>query len=251
MPRPLKVFTNAITRVMSSPGAGAPRDVEAATAGIVRRGRVTLKKYLTGYFACAYRDTFETRLDGVSSTVTRRITMTTLTKSATPTGIPAAVLPRLIDEGHGPNPWYGADVQSALEDVDATLAARRPAPGRHNIAEIALHHAFWLHEVRGRLIGGTVEAFALPGEDWFVWEGGAEPLVGRREADARDRGGASSRRRGRDRGRRSAVTTRPRRALRSGPRHRRAWRLPRGPNPAGEGAGSLTCAGASARRATL
>ena len=101
--------------------------------------------------------------------------MTTLTKSATPIGIPAAVLPRLIDEGHGPNPWYGTDVQSALEDVDAALAARRPAPGRHNIAEIVLHHAFWLHEVRGRLIGGTVEAFALPGEDWFVWEGGAEP----------------------------------------------------------------------------
>ena len=125
MPRPLRVFTNAITRVMSSPGAGAPRDVEAATAGIVRRGRVTLKKYLTGYFACAYRDTFETRLDGVINRHPED-TMTTLTKSATPTGIPAAVLPRLIDEGHGPNPWYGADVQSAVEDVDAALAARRP-----------------------------------------------------------------------------------------------------------------------------
>ena len=47
--------------------------------------------------------------------------MTTLSKSATPTGIPAAVLPRLIDEGHGPNAWYGADIESALEDVDAAL----------------------------------------------------------------------------------------------------------------------------------
>ena len=99
--------------------------------------------------------------------------MATLTKTATPTGIPAAVLPRLIDEGHGPNPWYGADILSALEDVDANLAARRPQTGRHNIAEITLHHAFWVHEVRGRLLGGSAEPFALPGEDWFAWEGGA------------------------------------------------------------------------------
>jgi hypothetical protein len=101
--------------------------------------------------------------------------MATLIKSATPTGIPAAVLPRLIDEGHGPNPWYGADVLSAVEAVEAALAARRPAPGRHNIAEIALHHAYWLHEVRGRLIGGNAVAFPLPGEDWFAWDA-ASPL---------------------------------------------------------------------------
>lgn len=97
--------------------------------------------------------------------------MTTATKTPTPTGIPAAVLPRLIDEGHGPGAWYGADIQSAIEDVDAAQAVRRPAPGRHNIAEIALHHAYWLHEVRGRLSGGTADAFVLPGEDWFTWEG--------------------------------------------------------------------------------
>jgi hypothetical protein len=101
--------------------------------------------------------------------------MATVTKTATPAGIPAAVLPRLLDEGHGPNAWYGADVQSALAEVDAALAARRPKPGRHNIAEIALHHAFWLHEVRGRLLGGTADAFPLQGEDWFDWDGKAGP----------------------------------------------------------------------------
>jgi hypothetical protein len=99
--------------------------------------------------------------------------MTIATKTATPTGIPAAVLPRLLDEGHGPNAWYGSDIQSAVEGVDAALASRRPAPDRHNIGEIALHHAFWLHEVRGRLTGGTTDTFVLPGEDWFVWDGGA------------------------------------------------------------------------------
>jgi hypothetical protein len=101
--------------------------------------------------------------------------MAAITKTATPAGIPTAVLNRLVDEGHGPNAWYGADVQSALADVDAALAARRPKPGRHNIAEIALHHAFWLHEVRGRLLGGTADAFPLRGEDWFDWDGTAGP----------------------------------------------------------------------------
>jgi hypothetical protein len=101
--------------------------------------------------------------------------MSTLTKTPTPAGIPAAVLPRVIEEGHGPDAWYGADVQSALGDVDATLAARRPKPGRHNIAEIALHHAFWLHEVRRRLLGSTSDPFPLQGEDWFEWDGGAAP----------------------------------------------------------------------------
>lgn len=101
--------------------------------------------------------------------------MAILTKTPTPTDIPAAVLPRVIEEGHGPDAWYGADIQSALADVDAMLAARRPKPGRHNIAEIALHHAFWLHEVRRRLLGSTPDAFPLQGEDWFEWEGGREP----------------------------------------------------------------------------
>lgn len=100
--------------------------------------------------------------------------MSTTTKTLTPAGIPSAVFPRLIDEGHGPEPWYGADIQSAIAPVDAAAAARRPRPGRHNIGEIALHHAFWLHEVRGRLLGGGTEPFPLPGEDWFAWDDGAE-----------------------------------------------------------------------------
>ena len=117
--------------------------------------------------------------------------MATLTKTATPTGIPAAVLPRLIDEGHGPNPWYGADIQSALEDVDATLAARRPQAGRHNIAEIALHHAFWVHEVRGRLSAAPPSRSRCRARTGS--RGRAAPaFVGRREEDARGRGGASA-----------------------------------------------------------
>lgn len=97
--------------------------------------------------------------------------MSTMTKTPTPAAVPAAVLPRLIDEGHGPDAWYGADIVTAVGGVEATTAARRPGPGRHNIAEIALHHAYWTREVRARLVGAPAEPFVLEGEDWFAWDG--------------------------------------------------------------------------------
>jgi hypothetical protein len=48
--------------------------------------------------------------------------------------------------------------------------------GRHNIAEIALHHAFWVREVRRRLAGSVTEPFPLEGEDWFELADG-KPLA--------------------------------------------------------------------------
>ena len=96
--------------------------------------------------------------------------MPTMTKTPTPAAIPTAVLPRVLDEGHATNPWYGADIVSALGGVDAETAARRPQPGRHNVAEIALHHAYWVREVRSRLTGTHDGPFVLDGEDWFDWD---------------------------------------------------------------------------------
>jgi hypothetical protein len=90
-------------------------------------------------------------------------------KTPTPAGLPSALLLRLLDEGHAPEPWHGAGFLVALEGVDAERAARRPGPGRHNIGELALHHAHWMHVVRGRLTGAALEPFVLEGEDWFDW----------------------------------------------------------------------------------
>ena len=94
-------------------------------------------------------------------------TSTEATPSLSPF-VPASVLPRLLDEGHTTRAWYGADLLTALADVDAATAARRPAEGRHCVGEIALHHAYWLHEVGTRL-GAPAEPFPLEGEDWFEW----------------------------------------------------------------------------------
>jgi DinB superfamily len=92
-------------------------------------------------------------------------TMSTTTKNAP--AIDAGLSTRLLQEGYGPGAWHGPDLKAALADVTPALAFWRPAPGRHNIAEIALHHAYSVRAVRAQLSGRPAEAFVLAGEDWF------------------------------------------------------------------------------------
>jgi hypothetical protein len=87
--------------------------------------------------------------------------------TATATSTP---LTRLLDEGYGPGAWHGPDLKAALADVDQAMACRRPAPARHNIAEIALHHAYCIRSVRAQLSGTPAAPFVLEGEDWFPIE---------------------------------------------------------------------------------
>ena len=94
-----------------------------------------------------------------------------MTTTAQPRSTGAAA--RILEEGYGPGAWHGPDMRAALADVSAADAFRRPAPGRHHIAEIAVHHAYYVHSVRERLTGGTIEAFPFAGEDWFPLEAGA------------------------------------------------------------------------------
>ena len=75
---------------------------------------------------------------------------------------------RVLREGYGPGAWHGPDLKAALADVTSALAFWRPGPGRHNIAEIALHHAYCARAVRTQVSGRPSEPFVLPGEDWFA-----------------------------------------------------------------------------------
>lgn len=79
-----------------------------------------------------------------------------------------AIESRILSEGWGPGAWHGADLKAALADVTPAVAFWRPAPGRHNIAEIALHHAFFARSVRTQVSGRPAEPFVLPGEEWFT-----------------------------------------------------------------------------------
>src|SRR5688572_31002957 len=92
----------------------------------------------------------------------------TIEKTPTPSGLHQSVLARVLDEGYGPGAWHGPDMKAALEEVTPTRAFWRPSPERHNIAEIALHHAYFIRSVRAQLSGTTPEPFVLEGEDWFV-----------------------------------------------------------------------------------
>src|SRR5512133_131824 len=78
-----------------------------------------------------------------------------------------AISSRIIEEGYGPGAWHGADFHAALADVTARNAFWRPGTGRHNIAEIALHHASCVRSVIGQLTGKEEAPFPLEGSDWF------------------------------------------------------------------------------------
>ena len=78
------------------------------------------------------------------------------------------IFSRLLDEGYGPGAWHGADLKAALADVSVKLAFWRPGQERHNIAEIALHQAYYAHSVRGRLLASPIEPFVREGDDWFT-----------------------------------------------------------------------------------
>ena len=95
-------------------------------------------------------------------------TTTMSTKTETPNGRDPRALARVLEEGYGPGAWHGADLKAALAEVSPELAFRRPAPGRHNIAEIALHHAYCVRGVRAKLDGVDPEPFVLEGDDWFT-----------------------------------------------------------------------------------
>jgi hypothetical protein len=74
---------------------------------------------------------------------------------------------RVLNEGYGSGAWHGPDLKAALADVTPAFAFWRPGAGRHNIAEIALHHAYFARSVRAQISGRSAEPFVLEGEDWF------------------------------------------------------------------------------------
>jgi hypothetical protein len=73
----------------------------------------------------------------------------------------------LIDEAFRGPSWHGPALLASLRGVTPALAVWRPAEGRHNIWEIAVHAAYWKYAARRRL-SGERERFLLKGSNWFV-----------------------------------------------------------------------------------
>jgi uncharacterized damage-inducible protein DinB len=74
---------------------------------------------------------------------------------------------RQLDQAYDRKSWHGTNLRGALRAVDAEAATWRPNAGRHNIAEIAVHAAYWKYSVLRRLIELPKGSFPLEGSDWF------------------------------------------------------------------------------------
>ena len=72
-----------------------------------------------------------------------------------------------LDEAFDRRSWHGTNLRGSLRGVTADQAAWRPAPGRHNAWEIAVHAAYWKYAAWRRLSGEKRGAFPRPGSNWF------------------------------------------------------------------------------------
>jgi hypothetical protein len=98
-----------------------------------------------------------------------------------------SLLLSLIDEAFDRPAWHGPNLRGALRGLSGREAARRPAPGRHNIWEIALHAAYWKYAVRRRLTGEKRGSFPAKGSNWFERPGRAGAAVWRDDLALLDR----------------------------------------------------------------
>ncbi len=73
-----------------------------------------------------------------------------------------------IDRAYDQKSWHGPNLRGSLRRVRLAQACWRPAPGRHNIWELAVHAAYWKYAVWRRLTGAKRGSFPLAGSNWFT-----------------------------------------------------------------------------------
>ena len=91
------------------------------------------------------------------------------------------LLTRLLDESYERKAWQGPNLRGSLRGVKAAQASWRPAGGRHNIWELAVHAAYWKYAVWRMLTGERRGAFVEKGSNWFARE--AKPTEAAWRAD--------------------------------------------------------------------
>ncbi len=83
------------------------------------------------------------------------------------TRVAASTLLEAIDRAYNRQSWHGTNLRGSIRGVSFRQAARRPAPGRHNIWELVVHAAYWKYVVLRRLTGQKRGSFPIAGSDWF------------------------------------------------------------------------------------
>src|SRR6185295_13926370 len=79
-----------------------------------------------------------------------------------------SVVLRDLDQSYDHKSWHGPVLRGALRGISAEQAAWRPAPGRHNIWELAVHAAYWKYSVLRRLRRDEDLRFPVKGSNWFT-----------------------------------------------------------------------------------
>ena len=78
-----------------------------------------------------------------------------------------ALLLRVLADAYEGKSWHGPNLRGSVRSLPLAQALWRPARGRHNIAEITMHTAYWKYAVRRRLRGEKRGSFPLKGSNWF------------------------------------------------------------------------------------
>ena len=73
-----------------------------------------------------------------------------------------------LDEAFDRRSWHGTNLRGSIRGLTAEEAGWRPAPGRHNIWEVAVHAAYWKYTVWRKLTGSARGSFAFAGSNWFT-----------------------------------------------------------------------------------
>ncbi len=77
------------------------------------------------------------------------------------------LLRSLLDQAFVRRAWHGPNLLGSLRGLEVPLASYRPAPGRHNIWELAVHAAYWKYAVWRLLVGADRGGFPEKGSNWF------------------------------------------------------------------------------------
>jgi hypothetical protein len=83
-----------------------------------------------------------------------------------------ALLLDALDEAFDHKSWHGTNLRGSIRSLTAEHALWRPAPGRHNIWELALHAAYWKYAVRRQITQADRGSFPLKGSNFFPRNGG-------------------------------------------------------------------------------
>jgi uncharacterized damage-inducible protein DinB len=77
------------------------------------------------------------------------------------------VLLAQLDHAFDRKSWHGTNLRGALKGLEVAQLLWRPASGRPNIWELAVHAAYWKYAVLRQLKGLPKGGFPLPGSNWF------------------------------------------------------------------------------------